>query len=472
MTTVTTMAPPQAWRAPTLLRAEMVATIRLAVPLALTQLGQVAIHGTEVLLLGRLGAAKLAAVTLAWPLFFACFIFACGVVQATAPLIATARGARRPREVRRAVRQGIWVTVAVSLPCSVLLWHARPLLEGLGQDPALLDDTETYLRAAAFGLPLGVGFVVLRNLASAYDRTRPIMVVMAVAVVVNVAVSWALIFGHLGLPRLEVLGAGIAASSIWALMFLALLGWCVLARPFRRMRLLGRFWRPDWAKFRQIWRLGLPIGAAMLLETVLFGASAYMVGRFGTAELAAHQVTLQLASMTFMVPLGIGIAATIRIGLAAGAGDAPAIRRAGWVAAALGAGFMTLMAVAFWTVGADLAALFFDPADPSSGAALAVVAVLVKAAALFQLGDGLQVIGISALRGLKDTAVPMWLAGLGYGLVGLPACLLLGFGLGLGVLGVWLGLVVALTVVAAAMLLRLAALTASPALERRLGRQP
>lgn len=457
---------PRTWRAWPYLRAEIGATLWLALPLAATQLGQILIHGTEVVLLGRLGPEKLASVTLAWALFYACFIFATGVVQATAPMIATARGAHRPREARRAFRQGLWVALVLGLPFSLLLWHSRPLLEAIGQDPALLADTETYLRAASFGLPLGVGFIVVRNFVSAHNRTMPIVIVTFATLGLNVVLSWALIFGELGMPRLEVMGAGIGAAASWAMMFVALLAWCVLARPFRRLVLLGRLWRPDWATFREIWRIGLPIGAALLLETTLFGASALLVGYLSAAALAAHQVTLQLAATSFMVPLGIGIAATIRVGLAVGAGDADGVRRAGWIALLLGGGFMVAMGILFWLAGPQLVGLFFDAADPASGPALALAGTLISIAALFQLADGLQVIGLSVLRGLKDTAVPMWLAGLGYWLIGLPACVLLGFTLGLGAVGIWLGLALALTVVAAAMVLRFVALTRRGVLER------
>jgi MATE family multidrug resistance protein len=438
---------------------ELRAMLALALPLALTQLAMIVVHTTEVLLLGRLGPAPLAAATLAAALFHTALMFGVGVASATAPLIAQARGAFQPRQVRRTVRQGFWVTLAVTLPCMAALWFVRPLLAAMGQDPALLPMTESYMRMAVWGLPFAVGFIVLRSFTSAFGRTRAVLAATLVAAVVNLPVSWALIFGRLGLPPLGTTGAGIGVAITFALMFTALLAHCLVARPFRRYRVLGRFWRPDWATFREILKVGVPIGGAVLMEVGLFACATLLMGLIGTAELAAHQVAIQLASIAFMVPLGISHAATIRVGLAIGAGDSPGARLAGWIACGLGAAFMAVMAVLFATMPGPLAGLFLDSRTPEGAAALGFAVVFLRIAALFQLVDGLQVIGIASLRGLKDTTVPMWLAGFGYWLVGFPICLLLGFWTPLGGTGIWIGLAFALATVALVMILRFHRLT-------------
>jgi MATE family multidrug resistance protein len=315
------------------------------------------------------------------------------------------------------------------------------------------------MRTAVWGLPFAVGFIVLRSFTSAFGRTRAVLAATLVAAVVNLPLSWALIFGRLGLPPLGTTGAGIGVAITFALMFLALLAYCLAARPFRRYRVLGRFWRPDWATFREVLVLGVPIGGAVLMEVGLFACATLLMGLIGTAELAAHQIAIQLASIAFMVPLGISHAATIRVGLAIGAGDRPAARLAGWVACGLGTAFMAAMAVLFWTLPGPLAGLFLDPGTPEGAAALSFAVVFLRIAALFQLVDGLQVIGIASLRGLKDTTVPMWLAGFGYWLVGFPICLLLGFSTPLGGTGIWIGLAFALATVALVMILRFHRLT-------------
>jgi MATE family multidrug resistance protein len=453
----TTATPPVA--AQNRLARELMAMLALALPLVLTQLTQVLVHTTEVLLLARLGPAPLAAATLATALFHTGMMFGIGVASATAPLIAQAKGARQPRRIRRVVRQGLWVTLAITLPLMMLLWFARPLLAAMGQDPALLAMTEGYMRAAVWGLPVAVGFIVLRSFLAAFARTRAVLAAALVAAALNLPLSWLLIFGGLGVPPLGTVGAGIGVAITFLLMFALLLGHCLIAAPFRRCNVLGRFWRPDFATFREILRVGLPIGGAVVMETGLFAIATLFMGLIGTAQLAAHQVSLQLASIAFMVPLGLSQAATIRIGLAAGAGDMARARLSGWVACGVGTAFMAAMAVLFWTARAPLAGLFLDPATPEGAAAMGYAIVFLRIAALFQLVDGLQVIGIASLRGLRDTAVPMWLAGFGYWVVGFPICWLLAFHTPLGGAGIWIGLAFALATVAVAMVVRFDRLT-------------
>jgi MATE family multidrug resistance protein len=438
---------------------ELRAMLALAFPLVLTQLTQILVHTTEVVMLGRLSASALAAATLAAALFHSGMMFAIGVASATAPLIAQAKGARQPRQIRRVVRQGLWMTLAITLPLMVALWFVRPLLTAMGQDATLLAMTEQYMRAALWGLPFSVGFIVLRSFVAAFGHARAILVSALVAALVNIPISWVLIFGGLGIPPLGTLGAGIAVAFTFTLMFALLLAYCLLVRPFRRYDVLGRFWRPDWATFREIYRVGFPIGGAVLMETGLFAASTLFMGLIGTAQLAAHQIALQLASIAFMVPLGLSHAATIRIGLAVGAGDLARARLAGWVACGLGTLFMGAMALLFATQPAALVGLFLDPATPDGAAAFAFAIGFLRIAALFQLVDGLQVIGIASLRGLKDTQVPMWLAGFGYWVVGFPICWFLGFHTTLSGFGIWIGLAFALATVALVMVLRFERLT-------------
>jgi multidrug resistance protein, MATE family len=445
--------------APTGLVRELRAMLALALPLVLTQLTQILVHTTEVLMLGRLGAAPLAAATLAAALFHTGMMFAIGVASATAPLIAQAKGARQPRQIRHVVRQGLWMTLAITLPLMAALWFVRPLLSAMGQDEALLAMTEAYIRAALWGLPFSVGFIVLRSFAAAFGHARAILIAALVAALINIPLSWVLIFGGPGVPAMGTRGAGIGVAITFGLMFGLLLAYCLTASPFRRYNVLGRFWRTDWATFDEIFRVGFPIGGAVVMETGLFATSTLFMGLIGTAQLAAHQIALQLASIAFMVPLGLSHAATIRVGLATGAGDRARARLAGWVACGLGTAFMAGMAILFWAAPTALVGLFLDPATPEGAAAIAFAVGFLRIAALFQLVDGLQVIGIASLRGLKDTAVPMWLAGFGYWLVGFPISYWLGFHTALGGTGIWIGLAFALATVAAVMMLRFERLT-------------
>ncbi|MGH6905403.1 MAG: MATE family efflux transporter, partial [Geminicoccaceae bacterium] len=327
-------------------RREARALASLSVPIILTNVGQVAIQTTDVVMIGWLGADALAASVLGVNVMFVLLLFAIGVVAATAPMIAQDLGRRRQavREPRRTVRQGLWVALAIGLPAWALLWQIAPILRLLGQDPALIVAAEPFVHAAMWGLVPALWFVVLRNFIASLERPRAAMVIMLIGVSFNAIAAYVLIFGRLGLPALGLRGAGIAATLTNVFLFFGLLGFILRDRQFRRFHILGRLWRPDWARFREIFRIGLPIGVTLVMEVGLFACAGFAMGWIGTAELAAHQIALQCASVTFMVPLGLAQAATVRVGLAAGGKDVPGIRRAGLTALLLGSLFMLAMA--------------------------------------------------------------------------------------------------------------------------------
>ncbi len=423
-------------------------------PLALTQIGQIGITVTDTVMMGSIGTNALAAGALAINVYLPLFLFALGIVTAVAPLAAQARGANRRRDVRRFVRQGFWVAVAVGVPMAVLVWYARPMLLAFGQAPDIAALAEPYFRAMAWGLVPALWFVVLRSFASALDRPGPVMAFMFCGVAVNAVLDYGLMFGHFGLPSMGMAGAGIATSAAHIFMCAGLLAYVVRRRGFRRYGILVRFWKTDWVRFGDILRLGMPIGVTVIAEVGLFAAAAFLMGILGTAELAAHAIALQCASVAFMVPLGVSQAAIIRTGLAAGAGDRAGVGRAGWVALALGAVFTAMTALLFWLAPLSLVELFLVLDTPENRAVAELTVALLAVAALFQLVDGAQVIGAGVLRGLRDTRVPMVYAAIGYWGIGFVASVVLAFPLGLGGVGVWLGMALGLAVVAVAMLRR------------------
>ncbi len=445
MTSVPSLAAPAA----TPWRAETGAMLGLALPLVGTQLAQIAIMTTDVLFVGWLGPDALAAGALGSNVYFLLWVFGIGLGMAISPIIAQAVGARRRylRDSRRTTRQGLWVTLTVALPGTVVMWHAAPVLRLLGQDPAIADYAQEYTRALAPGLLPAIWFIVLRNFVSAFERPRSGLVVQIITFLLNAALAYALIFGKWGAPALGLTGAGIASAIAHWASFLMLLGFILADRRFRRFRLLGRFWRPDIRRYVEIWRVGLPISATLLAEVGLFSGAVYAMGIIGTAELAAHQIALQCAAVTFMVPLGIGQAATVRVGLFQGAGDREGVRRAGWTALGLGIGFMAAMMIAMWMLSDDLAHLFLDLEHPDSASVAGIAASFLVIAAVWQVMDGAQAVAMGVLRGLKDTRVPMIIAGFGYWAVGAPAGLYAAFALGLGGPGIWYGLILGLFVV-------------------------
>jgi multidrug resistance protein, MATE family len=454
-------------------RAEAWATLALAWPLALTNLSGIALLLTDTILVGRLGTEALAAVTIGGNFYWALQAPTFGIALAAAPLLAQARGAGRRldgprrgwmREMRRSARQALWAVMALTIPTWAVLWNGEALLLALGQEPVIAALAGDYVRAFMWGMPCFGAFVVLRGFLAAMERPKPALLVAFLGVGVNVLLVWSLVFGALGAPPLGVVGAGVASSLVNLLMPLLLLGLIERDRRLRRFRLLGRLWRPDWPRFREVFRVGLPIAGQMWLEIGLFAGAALVVGLLGAVPVAAHAVAVQVAAATFMVPLGIGQAATARVGLAAGAGDGAGAALAGSVAVALGTGFMALTAMGIVAGSGALPWLFLSADDPAAPVAAASASTLLVIAGLFQLADGVQVVAAGALRGLRDTRVPMLLAAVGYWAIGLPVGLLLGFPFGLGVSGIWIGLASGLAVAAALMLRRWRLLAAAPLL--------
>ncbi len=443
-------APANLWRS------EIKATVSLAWPMVLTNLAQTAMTATDVMILGRVGSTTLAASALGSNLYFAPMIFGLGLMLATVPLMAREVGRNRHsvRDLRRTVRQGLWGAVFVAIPIWALLWQGEAMLLAMRQEPALAAEAGLYLRALQWGLLPFYFFIVLRSFIASLGRPGWATVVAFVAVFVNLVGNWALVFGHLGFPRLGIVGSGIATSIASLTMFLGMALVVTLDRRFRRYRLFGRFWRADWPRFRALLWLGLPIAAMMAFETTLFNAAAFLMGLIGASSLAAYAIVSQIGSVGFMVPLGINQAATVRVGIAYGARSAQDMSRAGWTAYAIGVGFMALAALVMITVPRLLISVFIDIHDPANAEVVLLATSFLALSALFQIVDGAQAVDAGMLRGLHDTKVPMIYAAIGYWGVGLPLGVVLAFHFGFAGVGIWIGLSSGLAVVAALLLVR------------------
>ncbi len=439
--------------------AEAGATLRLGWPLVLTNLAQTAMTATDVMMMGQLGPDALAAGALGSNLYMAVLIFGIGVMAAVSPMLSIELGRNRHavREIRRTVRQGFWAAATLVGPMWLFLWQAEAVLAAMGQDRALSAAAGGYVRALQWSLLPFFFYLVLRGFVAALQRPLAAMLVVLAAVLFNAFANWVLMFGRLGLPALGLPGSGLATALSSVLMFAGLAALVLRDRQFRRFRLFGRFWVADWPRYRAFWRLGLPIGATLAFEVVIFNGAAFLMGLIGPTALAAHAIAIQIASLTFMVPMGIGQAATVRVGRAFGAGDRDGIRRAGQVAIVLGVGFMALTALVMWLAPHWLVRPFLDVRRPGAIEVAALAMHFLVFAAIFQIVDGAQVVGSCLLRGLGDTRIPMLYAGLGYWVIGLPLSVALGFGTPLAGSGIWIGLAVALALVAALMLGRWAA---------------
>jgi MATE family multidrug resistance protein len=436
--------------------------LRLAVPLAATQLAQMIILATDTVMLGHFSKEALAAAALGNTIYFLVWLLGSGMPMAVSPVIAHVQGRHslrsKPcdqREVRIAVRMGFWSVAMVSLPLLAILIFTKSILLFLRQEPQLASDAALFMSGLAWGLPFALGFQVLRSFSTALSRPAAPLVVIAIAVLWNAGFDYALIFGHFGLPRLGLFGAGLASASSNIFSFLAMLAVCLSVPALKRYHVLHRLQHPHWPSFAELFRLGLPIGITLVFEVALFNGAALVMGTFGLASLAAHQIAITIPSLTFMIPLGIGLAATVRVGLAAGAGDQTAARRAGFTAIAMGASFMCVTALVLLLWPREIAVLWL-PDDAANRDVLALAVGFLHVAAAFQLMDGVQVTAAMSLRGLKDTRGTMWLAGASYWLAGAPMGIALAFWAGMRGMGVWLGLAFGLAVAAVTLTARFA----------------
>ncbi len=433
---------------------ELTETLKLAVPIALTQLGQIAMMTTDLALIGRLGDEAVAAAALAHTVFFITFTFGMGLGSAVAPLAAQAFGARNPRLVRRSLRVGLWAALVISLPMMVLPLYGEQLLVMLGQAPATARLAQRYLLGLAWGITPALWFLAIRGFMGAVNRPQPGLWITLAAIPANAVLVYLLIHGELGLPRLELFGAGLATTILNSGMFLAGVWFAHGRRPFKKYQILGNIWRIDWMLMRQLVVIGAPISISFLMEYGLFAAAALLMGLISTTALAAHQIALQVTAILFMVPFGIGMAATVRVGHAVGRNDAAAVKRAGFVATLLGIVLVSTLTLAVILGRFAIARFFFGEAVESGGVVIELTATLLMVGATFFVADGIQTVAAGALRGMNDTRLPLLFAAISYWLIGFTAAYGLAFGAKLGAVGVWIGLSCGTAVYAVLLILR------------------
>ncbi|MBX6365922.1 MAG: MATE family efflux transporter, partial [Gemmatimonadetes bacterium] len=429
-------------------RADLRATVRLALPIVAVQVGLQAMGVVDTMMVGRLSARALAAVALGNLYFMAPANFGQGLLMALDPVVAQAVGARDDVAITRALQRGAILALLATVLVSLLLLPVRPMLVLLHQPAEVVPDAAAYVLVSLAGALPFFGFVLLRQTLQAMHRTRAIVWAIVAANLANAGLNWVLIFGHLGAPAMGPAGAAWASAAARWLMFLLLL---LLGREALRGHMLPL--RRDAlarAALGRMVRLGMPIGATMVLEYAAFAAVALLMGLLGTAAMAAHQVAISLASLTFMVPLGVAGAGAVLVGHAVGRGDPDGARRAAAAALVCGAAFMLFSALLFRAAPGLLARLYTD-----QPVVLAAAAALIPIAGVFQVFDGLQVVGVGVLRGVADTRAPLVVNLLGFWLVGMPVSIYFGFRTPAGPRGLWWGLVAGLAAVAFFLLVRI-----------------
>ncbi len=422
------------------------AVLLLGVPLIGSHLAQIAIGVTDTVMIGWYGVEELAALVLGSSFFFVLFLFGAGFGNAVMPLVAAASAAGDEVQVRRVTRMGLWASLGYAILILPVFLYSAAILKLLGQDPQIADLAQGYLSIAGWGMIPALLVMSLKSYLAALERTQVVLWATVAAALLNGLANYALIFGHWGAPEMGIRGAAIASVANQFLPLVLLVAYARWKEPAHEI--FARLWRPDPEALAQVIRLGLPIGLTILAEVGLFVAAAVMIGWVGTIELAAHGIVMQLASITFMVHLGLSGVGTIRAGRALGEGDEAKLKLGGRVVMAMSMGFAVLTITVFLLFPAPLILAFLDPAEPARADILVFGTTLLALAALFQVADGALAIAIGLLRGIQDTRVPLIIAAFGYWGIGAPSSYILSEHLGYGAEGVWFGLVIGLVVVA------------------------
>lgn len=416
--------------------------LALALPVILAELGWMAMPTVDTMMVGRLGADAIGAVSIGRALFISVAVVGIGLLLGLDTLVAQAHGAGEADACHRWLLHGAYLGSLISLPLFLLLRSGIPLLDRWGVEPAVLELTRPYLRSLSWSLLPLLLYAAFRRYLQAVNLVRPVMFALTSANLVHLLGNWILIFGRLGMPAMGVEGAGWSTCiSSWymALVLLAAIG---LRESEQGWGLLRISWRPEAERFGRLLALGVPAAAQLLLEVGAFAAATALAGRLPASALAAHQIALTACSVTYMIPLGISSAAAVRVGQALGRRDRAGARNSGWAALTLGGGFMCVAALVFVLMPRGVVRLFSaDPDVIASGVSLLAIA------ALFQLFDGLQAVATGALRGAGDTRTAMLGNLVGHWALGLPVGYHLCFGRGWGAVGLWTGWLIGLGVV-------------------------
>ncbi|OSJ36850.1 MATE family efflux transporter [Bradyrhizobium japonicum] len=436
------------------LAVELSETTKLALPMVLTQVGQIAMITTDLAFIGRIGTEALAAAALAGRVYLVCVTFGFGVLAAIAPVAAQAFAADNLAVLRRSLRMGLCAALLLSLPMMAFAFHGEHILLALGQGPDVSRLAQQYLRGLAWGVAPALCFQAIRNFMAAVNRPEPVFWIMLTATPMNGLLVYVLIYGKLGLPRLDLFGAALATTLVNCGTFSAGLWVATMRRPFRDYHVLVDLWRFDWPLMRQLIVIGAPISVASLIGYGFFTAAALLAGLISPSALAAHQIAFQVAAILFMLSFGISMAAAVRVGHAVGRNDGPGVKRAGLAASLLGIVITAILTLTVIAARFEIAVLFLDQSADDADATIGLAAKLLLVGASFFISDSVANITAGSLRGLKDTRVLFVFAGIAYWLIGFSLSYALSLKMGLGAIGIWIGLSIGTTVYAGLLVLR------------------
>lgn len=422
------------------LRGEAVKTLKIGIPVIIAQLLQMAMNFVDTVMAGNLSALDLAAIAVGGAIYIPFIMMGGGVLMAITPIVAQLFGARNLNEIGANVVQGLWLSQMLALPIFFAIRNLGIVMELMEVAPEIIPIALGYLDALSWGIFPIFAYMSLRFFNEGLSVTRPGMYFALVGVLVNIPGNYVLMYGALGFPQLGAVGCGYASAIVALVMFLCMAVFTSNFRPYRRFELFSTFQFPRWSYLKEVLSVGVPIGISSGMEVTMFAIVSLLMGTIGMNAVAGHQVAINFAAMAFMVPLGLSTAITTRVGQAVGAGSIAEARKRGFLGIGMSVAFMSVMALIMFLLPNAIAGIYTD--DPE---VIDVAVSLLYMAAIFQISDGLQVSGFGALRGLKETKIPMYVNLVSYWIVGLPLGYYLGIIRGLGPQGLWMGLIAGLS---------------------------
>lgn len=425
---------------------ELKVLLGLGLPMGFTQLAQFSIYTIDILMIGRLGATDLAAAALGTVIYFMLWMLGMGPIMAVSPLVSQALGANvgDRDDVRISVRMALWCVAFMTPFMLTMVLLTEPIAVLFGQDPVQSAKAGQYVLMLAAGWPFALGTMILRNFLAAIEKTMVPLILVIASIGLNAVLNALLIFGLFGFPELGLVGAGIASSISYTTGFFLFVAYIYLDKKAAAFHVFYHFWRPHWDRLREVFRLGWPISVTTLFEGMLFNSCVLIVGLIGVIEVAAYQIALNVAALAFMLPWGMSMAGAVRVGLAKGADNPSAVKRAGLLSIFTATALIMLFAIPIALAPDVVAGFYMEPDKPDNAKVIALVITFLPIAAAFMLFDAVQVAANQVLRGLKDVRWPMIATGISYWVVGFPTAFYLAIFTPLGAKGVWYGLLLGL----------------------------
>lgn len=425
------------------LRKEAGITLKIGLPVIIAQLLQMSMNFVDTVMAGNLSAEDLAAVAVGGAIFVPFMMLAAGTLMALTPIVAQHIGGRNFEEIGVNVRQGLWLCLMLAIPIFFLIRNLEFIMHFLDVTPGIIPLAQGYLDAISWGVFGICGYMALRFFNEGMSVTRPAMYFALVGVFVNVGANYVLMYGKLGFPELGAVGCGYASSLVGYVMFVGMLIFTLYHKPYNRFQIFSTWRLPEWKYLKELLQIGIPIGLSSTMEVTMFALVSLLMGSLSTVAIAGHQIAINFSAMTFMVPFGLSTAITTRVGNAIGKGSISEARRRGYLGITMATFFMSITAVVIYLFPELISGIYTQDADVQQ-----VAVSLLYMAAIFQISDGLQVSSYGALRGLKDTTVPMIVNFIAYWMVGLPLGYYLGIIHNIGPQGLWMGLIAGLTIAA------------------------